>query len=78
TTAAPTTAAPTASVVASPTRSAVAVASPSVAATASSQPAAGAGSNDFLLTAGLVGLGVLIGIVIMAARRPRRSIRRIP
>jgi len=36
------------------------------------------GSSDFLVTAALVGLGVLIGIVIMAARRPRRSIRRIP
>ena len=76
-TAAPTTAAPTATSAPSPTRSAVAVASPSVAASASAAPAAG-GNNDFLLTAGLVGLGVLIGIVIMAARRPRRSIRRIP
>jgi hypothetical protein len=72
TTAVPTVAAP------SPTRSAVAVASPSAAASASAQPAAGAGGNDFLLTAGLVGLGVLVGIAIMAARRPRRSIRRIP
>jgi len=76
-TAAPTTTAPTATSAASPTRSAVAVASPSVGASASAAPAAG-GNNDFLLTAGLVGLGVLIGIVIMAARRPRRSIRRIP
>lgn len=77
-TAAPTTAAPTATTApASPTRSAVAVASPSVAASATAAPAAG-GSNDFLVTAGLVALGVLIGIVIMTARRPRRSIRRIP
>ena len=77
TTAAPTSAAPTAT--ASPTRSTVAVASPSVPASASPQPAAGGGgNNDFLVTAGLVGLGVLIGIVLMAARRPRRSIRRIP
>jgi hypothetical protein len=79
-TAAPTTTvAPTASgtTAPSPTRSAVAVASPSVAASASAQPAA-IGNSDFLVTAGLVGLGVLIGIVIMAARRPRRSIRRIP
>lgn len=79
-TAAPTTsAAPTASAttVPSPTRSAVAVASPSAAASASAQPAT-SGNSDFLVTAGLVGLGVLIGIVIMAARRPRRSIRRIP
>ena len=79
-TAAPTTsAAPTASAttVPSPTRSAVAVASPSAAASASGQPAT-SGNSDFLVTAGLVGLGVLIGIVIMAARRPRRSIRRIP
>ena len=75
-TATPSTAAP-ASVAPSPTRSAVAVASPSAAASASAQPAAG-GNSDFFLTAGLVGLGVLIGIVIMAARRPRRSIRRIP
>ena len=75
-TATPSTAAP-ASVAPSPTRSAVAVASPSAAASASAQPAAG-GNSDFLVTAGLVGLGVLIGIVIMAARRPRRSIRRIP
>ena len=77
TTAAPTTAAPTAAVSTTPlpTRSAVAVASPirNVGA-----PAPAGGNNDFLLTAGLVGLGVLIGIVIMAARRPRRSIRRIP
>jgi hypothetical protein len=71
-----TTAAP-ASVAPSPTRSAVAVASPSAAGSASAQPAA-SGSSDFLVTAGLVGLGVLIGIVIMAARRPRRAIRRIP
>jgi len=79
TTAAPTTAAPTTTVSTTPlpTRSAVAVASPSVVASASAQPAAG-GNSDFLLTAGLVGLGILIGIVIMAARRPRRSIRRIP
>ena len=78
-TAAPTTAPPsaTASVAPSPTRSAVAVASASAAASASAQPVAG-GNDDFLVTAGLVGLGVLIGIVIMAARRPRRSIRRIP
>jgi hypothetical protein len=48
-----------------------------VAASATAAPAAG-GSNDFLVTAGLVALGVLIGIVIMTARRPRRSIRRIP
>jgi hypothetical protein len=80
TTAAPTTAAPTASATgtAAATRSPVAVASPSGLASASAQPAATGGSSDFLLTAGLVGLGVLIGIVIMAARRPRRSIRRIP
>ncbi len=80
TSAAPTTAAPaaTTSAAPSPTRSAVAVASPSAAAAASAQPAAGGGSSDFLVTAGLVALGVLIGIVIMAARRPRRSIRRIP
>jgi hypothetical protein len=77
TTAAPTSAAPSAT--ASPTRSSVAVASPSVPASASPQPAAGGGgNNDFLVTAGLVALGVLIGIVLMAARRPRRSIRRIP
>jgi hypothetical protein len=74
--AAPTSAAPTASAV--PTRSSVATASPSAASSATSQPAASGGSSDFLLTAGLVGLGVLIGIVIMAARRPRRAIRRIP
>jgi hypothetical protein len=78
TTAAPTTAAPVTSAPPSPTRSPVAVASPSAPASASPQPAASSNSNDFLLTAGLVGLGVLIGIVIMAARRPRRSIRRIP
>jgi hypothetical protein len=80
TTAAPTTAAPTATASASPapTRSPVAVASPSAPASASPQPAATGGGSDFLLTAGLIGLGVLIAIVIMAARRPRRSIRRIP
>jgi hypothetical protein len=61
----------------SPTRSVVAVASPSASGSASAQPAASGGS-DFLVTAGLVGLGVLIGIVIMAARRPRRAIRRLP
>jgi len=75
TTAAPSSAAPTATV--SPTRSVVAVASPSAAGSASGQPATG-GNSDFLVTAGLVTLGILIGIVIMAARRPRRSIRRIP
>jgi hypothetical protein len=71
--------APTASgtIAPSPTRSAVAVTSPSAVASASGQPAAG-GSSDFLVTAGLVALGVLIGIVIMTARRPRRAIRRIP
>ena len=80
TTAAPTTAAPTATVstTAVPTRSVVAVASPSAAASASGGPAAGGGNSDFLVIAGLIGLGVLIGIVMMAARRPRRSIRRIP
>jgi hypothetical protein len=80
TTAAPTTAAPTATVSTTPipTRSVVAVASPSTAAGASGAPAASGGNSDFLVTAGLIGLGVLIGIVIMAARRPRRSIRRIP
>jgi len=78
TTAAPTTAAPAATVSATPTRSVVAVASPSAAASASGAPAASNGNSDFLVTAGLIGLGVLIGIVIMAARRPRRSIRRIP
>jgi len=67
----------TASPAQSPTRSPVAVASPTGTATASAPPAAG-GDSDFLLTAGLIGLGVLIGIAIMAARRPRRSIRRIP
>ena len=77
TTAAPTTAAPTVSTTAVPTRSVAAVASPSAAVSASGAPAASSGS-DFLLTAGLIGLGVLVGIVIMAARRPRRSIRRIP
>jgi hypothetical protein len=77
-TAAPASAVPTAAVSTSPvpTRSVVAVASPSASASAAPSPAGG--SNDFLLTAGLVGLGILIGIVIMAARRPRRSIRRIP
>jgi len=74
TTVAPT---PSSTAVPSPTRSAVAVASPTGAASASAQPAA-SGNSDFLVTAGLVGLGVLIGIVIMSARRPRRSIRRIP
>jgi hypothetical protein len=76
-TAVPTTAAPTATALPSPTRSAVAVASPSAAASASGAPAASGGS-DFLVIAGLIAVGVLIGIVIMAARRPRRSIRRIP
>jgi hypothetical protein len=67
-----------ASVAPSPTASrSVAAASASPSASASSQPAAGGGS-DFLVPAGLVVLGVLIGIVIMAARRPRRAIRRIP
>jgi hypothetical protein len=74
-TAAPTTAAP-ASAAPSPTRSGVAIAS--ATASASAQPAASGGSSDFVVTAGLIALGVLIGIVIMAARRPRRSIRRIP
>jgi len=80
TTAAATTAAPTATVstTAVPTRSVVAVASPSAAASASGAPAASGGNSDFLVIAGLIGLGVLIGIVMMAARRPRRSIRRIP
>jgi hypothetical protein len=78
TTAAPTSAAPTSTVTATPTRSVVAVASPTAAVSASGAPAASGGNSDFLVTAGLVGLGVLIGIVIMAARRPRRSIRRIP
>jgi len=79
TTTAPTTAAPTAAgTTAVPTRSVVAVASPSAGASASAAPAASGGNSDFLVTAGLIGLGVLIGIVIMAARRPRRSIRRIP
>ena len=79
TAAATTSVAPTASgtIAPTPTRSAVAVASPSAVASASGQPAAG-GSSDFLVTAGLVALGVLIGIVIMTARRPRRAIRRIP
>jgi hypothetical protein len=77
-TASPTaTATSTATVTASPTRSAVSAASPSAAASASPQPAASGGS-DFVLPAALVALGVLIGIVMMAARRPRRSIRRIP
>jgi hypothetical protein len=75
-TAAPTSAAPSATASAVPTRSPVAVASPSAAASGSPQPASG--NTDFMLTAGLIALGVLIGIVIMAARRPRRSIRRIP
>jgi len=79
TTTAPTTAAPTAAgTTAVPTRSVVAVASPSAGASASAAPAASGGNSDFLVAAGLIGLGVLIGIVIMAARRPRRSIRRIP
>jgi len=73
-----TTATPTASAVPSPTPSVVTVASPSAVPSAPGQPAASGGGSDFLLTAGLVGLGVLVGIVIMAARRPRRSIRRIP
>ena len=77
TTAAPTTTAPAATSAApSPTRSPVAVASPSVSVTPTATVSGG--NNDFLLTAGLVGLAVLIVIVIMAARRPRRSIRRIP
>lgn len=76
-TASPTTA-PTATATASPTRSPVAVASPTVTPSASPPPAASGDDSNFLLTAGLVGLGVFIGIVIMAARRPRRSIRRIP
>ena len=73
-----TTATPTASAVPSPTPSVVTVASPSAVPSVSAQPAASGGGSDFLLTAGLVGLGVLVGIVIMAVRRPRRSIRRIP
>jgi len=79
-TAAATAAAPTAtpSPVPSPTRSAVAVASPTIAASPSAQPVPGGSDSGLLLTAGLIGLGVLIGIAIMAARRPRRSIRRIP
>jgi hypothetical protein len=76
-TASPTTV-PTATATASPTGSPVAVASPTVIPTASPPPAAAGDDSNVLLTAGLVGLGVLIGIVIMAARRPRRSIRRIP
>jgi len=68
---------PSGATVPSPTRSAVAVASPTAATSASGQPTA-SGSSDLLVIAGLVGLGVLIGIVMMAARRPRRSIRRIP
>lgn len=78
-TAAPTTAvpSPTTSSTSVPSRS-VAAASPSAVVSASGQPAASGSSSDVLLTAGLVGLGVLIGIVIMAARRPRRAIRRIP
>jgi hypothetical protein len=79
TTAAPTTPPPTAvSTTAVPTRSVVAVASPTAAASASGAPAASSSNSDFLVTAGLIGLGVILGIVIMAARRPRRSIRRIP
>jgi hypothetical protein len=31
-----------------------------------------------VVPAALIALGVLIGIVMMAARRPRRTIRRIP
>jgi hypothetical protein len=73
-TAVPTTAAPAS---ATPTRSVVAVASPSASASGSAQPAVG-GAPDFLVPAALVALGVLIGIVVMAARRPRRAIRRIP
>jgi hypothetical protein len=77
-TASPTaTTAATATAAPSPTRSPVAVASPTGIPGLTATPAAGRDS-DFLLTAGLVALGVLIGIVIMAARRPRRSIRRIP
>jgi len=77
-TASPTaTTAATATAAPSPTRSTVAVASPTGIPGLTPTPAAGRDS-DFLLTAGLVALGVLIGIVIMAARRPRRSIRRIP
>jgi hypothetical protein len=75
TTAAPS---PTPSAVPSPTRSAVAVASPTLTVSPSAQPVPSGNNNDFLLIAGLVGLGVLIGIAMMAARRPRRSIRRIP
>lgn len=72
----PSTAAPASSAPSpSPTRSVVAVAS--ATASGSAQPAA-SGTPDFLVPAGLVALGVLIGIVIMAARRPRRAIRRIP
>lgn len=77
-TAVPTTNLPATSVAPSPTRSAVAVASQSAAASASAPPDASGGSSDFVVTAGLIGVGVLIGILIMAARRPRRSIRRIP
>jgi len=75
-----TTAAPTAtpSAVPSPTRSAVAVASPTLTASPSAPAVPGGSGTDFLLIAVLVGLGVLVGIAIMAARRPRRSIRRIP
>ncbi|HKY50394.1 MAG TPA: hypothetical protein VJP45_03980 [Candidatus Limnocylindria bacterium] len=69
------TATPTTAPSPSPTRSPVAVASPTVTPAA---PAPAAGGDNFLLTAALIGLGVLIGIVLMAARRPRRSIRRIP
>jgi hypothetical protein len=70
----PSTAAPAS---ATPTRSVVAAASPSASASGSAQPAA-SGGPDFLVPAGLIALGVLIGIVMMAARRPRRAIRRIP
>jgi hypothetical protein len=77
-TAAPTSVAPSPTPSPQPTRSLVAVVSPSRSASASPRPPAPDSSTDFLLTAGLVGLGILVGIVIMAARRPRRSIRRIP
>jgi hypothetical protein len=77
TTAAPTTAAPTVSTTVVPTRSVVAAASPSTGASASGAPAA-SGGNDFIVIAGLIALVALVGTVIMAARRPRRSIRRIP
>jgi hypothetical protein len=68
----------TASPTPSATRSPVAVASPTSTASASPRPAASGNDSNFLLTAGLIGLGVLVGIALMAARRPRRSIRRIP